>query len=168
MPQSGYGEQMALSDSAIGLDASFPAQPTQVAAIRRAVTDVAVRHGAGDGTVVRLELAISEAATNAVLHAYRDPGVTGAIHVTALVAGGALDVSIRDYGIGMSPRSDSPGLGLGLPLIAGECDRFEIRTGEGGGTELLLRFELAAPDGVPAPEGRFVRKAADAAVHAGA
>ena len=44
----------------------------------------------------------------------------------------------------MAPRTDSPGMGLGLSLMASESDRFEIRAAEGGGTEVLLRFGLGA------------------------
>ena len=94
--------------------------------------------------LIRLELAVSEAATNVVLHAYRTPGVGGRIHVTVCVDDGALDVSIRDHGCGMAPRPDSPGMGLGLSLMASESDRFEVRSVDGGGTEVQLGFVLPA------------------------
>lgn len=148
---------MALSRSAIGLDAVFSAQPTQVAAIRRAVRDVAVSGGADGETLIRLGLAVSEAATNVVLHAYRDGVARGAIHVTASVTGGALEVCIGDDGVGMSPRPDSPGLGLGLSLMASEADRFEVRSGDDGGTRIVLRFELGVRDGA-STRRRFARE----------
>jgi serine/threonine-protein kinase RsbW len=147
---------MALSDSAIGLNASFPAQPPQVAAIRRAVRDVAVACGAGAEVLVRLGLAVSEAATNAVLHAYREQATSGSIHVAAHTVRDVLEVSIGDHGVGMSPRPDSPGLGLGLSLMASEADRFEVHTGEGGGTVVVMRFDLGADRAVPARR-RFAR-----------
>jgi len=133
---------MALFDAAIGLDDSYPAQPSQVAAIRRAVRDVARRSGADPMTVVKLSLAVSEAATNAVQHAYREPLAPGWIHVRVRARGRFLDVSIRDDGVGMSPRPDSPGLGMGLSLMATESDGFEVRSCDGGGTDVLLRFDL--------------------------
>jgi serine/threonine-protein kinase RsbW len=135
---------MAPSQAVIGLDASYPAQPPQVAAIRRAVGAVATRAGADTETLVRVELAVSEAATNVVLHAYRPPSAPGRIHVRAVIDRGGLDVSIRDDGCGMAPRTDSPGLGLGLSLMASESDRFEVRSVAGGGTEVGLGFELRA------------------------
>ncbi len=152
---------MALSEAAIGLDASYPAQPPQVAAIRRAVSAVARRGGADVETLIRLELAVSEAATNVVLHAYRAPGAGGRIFVTACIARGSLDVSIRDDGCGMAPRLDSPGMGLGLSLMAGESDRFEVRAVAGGGTEVQMGFVL--PDHAPA-RSRFARAGAAATV----
>jgi hypothetical protein len=54
----------------------------------------------------------------------------------------------------MSPRADSPGMGLGLCLMAHEANTFEIKTSAGGGTEILLRFELEPGSGEPAPELR--------------
>jgi serine/threonine-protein kinase RsbW len=148
---------MALSEAAIGLDASYPAQPPQVAAIRRAVSGIARRGGADTSTVIRLELAVSEAATNVVLHAYRSPGASGRVHITACVDMGVLDVCVRDHGCGMAPRPDSPGMGLGLSLMASESDHFEVRSADGGGTEVLLRFLLHAPDAPARP--RIARRA---------
>jgi anti-sigma regulatory factor (Ser/Thr protein kinase) len=148
---------MTAPDSSIGLNASYPARPLQVAAIRRAVSDVASRCGAGPATLIRLELAVSEAATNVVLHAYRTPGTDGAIHVTASIDGRFLNVCVRDSGVGMSPRVDSPGLGLGLSLMVHESDRCEIRSGTDGGTEVFMRFELGASP--PAPHRRRLSRA---------
>jgi serine/threonine-protein kinase RsbW len=146
---------MAPSQAALGLDASYPAQPPQVATIRRAVSAVAKRGGADIAMVIRVELAVSEAATNVVLHAYRPPSPGGRIHLTASVECGVLEVSIRDDGSGMAPRSDSPGMGLGLSLMASESDNFEVRTPTRGGTEVLLRFLLPSSDA--APRRRFAR-----------
>lgn len=135
---------MSLADTAIGLDASYVALPPRVADIRRAVARVARRGGADSEMLTRIELAVSEAATNVVLHAYRAPATAGPIHVTAMLGGGVLDVCVRDSGGGMAPRNDSPGMGLGLSVMAHEADHFEISTPDGGGTAVLLRFELGA------------------------
>ncbi len=152
---------MALSEAVIGLDASYPAQPPQVAVIRRAVSGMARRGGADMETLIRLELAVSEAATNVVLHAYRAPGSGGRIHVTVCVDRGIIDVRVRDNGSGMAPRPDSPGMGLGLSLMASEADHFEVRSADGGGTEVLLRFEIDVEVGPP--RARFSRGSAAAA-----
>lgn len=136
---------MAASNSVGGLDASYPADPSQVASIRRAVSDVASRCDVGMDTQNRIALAVSEAATNAVLHAYRVSGTPGEIRVTATpVRGSFLDVVIADRGVGMSERLDSPGMGVGLAVMAHEADRLEVREGVDGGTEVFLRFALAA------------------------
>jgi CHAD domain-containing protein len=66
--------------------------------------------------VADVSLAVSEAATNAVVHAYRESA--GHLHVRAHVDGAELIVVVADTGSGMAPRNDSPGLGLGMPLMA--------------------------------------------------
>ncbi len=125
-------------------DARYPAQPAQVPAIRHAVAEIARAHGAAQATVVQIRLAVTEAATNAVLHAYRDTaGRPGDVRV--LVRAGddsRLDIRVRDHGVGPLPRTDSPGLGLGLALMANDADDFELRSLPEGGTEVVLRFEL--------------------------
>jgi len=133
---------MALTDSGRGLDDCRPAQPTQIPAIRRAVSEVAQRCGACDSTLTRIELAVTEAATNVVLHAYRTPRDEGLIHYSARLHKDCLDVSVRDDGVGMSPNPASPGLGLGLSLMAHEADSCEIRGTAGGGTEVLMHFGM--------------------------
>ncbi len=124
------------------LDAVYPALPLRVAEIRRDVAGVASDHGADEMALLQINLAVSEAATNAVLHAYRDDRSAGDVHVLVLHDDDFLDVSICDDGIGMSPRADSPGMGLGLCLMAHEADSFQIKTTPGGGTEVALRFAL--------------------------
>ena len=42
----------------------------------------------------------------------------------------------------MTPRLDSPGLGLGLPVIAETATSVEVRRPPAGGTELVMRFDL--------------------------
>ena len=69
---------------------------------------------------------VSEAVTNAVLHAYRDRERPGDVHVSARLERDGVEISIADDGLGLRPRPDSPGVGLGMPLIADLADRVEI------------------------------------------
>jgi serine/threonine-protein kinase RsbW/stage II sporulation protein AB (anti-sigma F factor) len=91
-----------------------------------------------------LRLAISEAVTNAVVHAFRCRQQPGTVTVTVDVSAGEMaQVVVRDDGTGMSPRSDSPGLGLGLGLIATLADQVEHRApANGDGFELWMCFRL--------------------------
>jgi serine/threonine-protein kinase RsbW len=110
---------------------------------RHDVSAPAAAHGADDETAARVALAVTEAVSNAVLHAYRDEREPGIVKVVAGLADETdLEVLICDYGSGLAPRADSPGLGMGLPLIAASADDCEIRTHSGGGTEVSLRFRL--------------------------
>jgi serine/threonine-protein kinase RsbW/stage II sporulation protein AB (anti-sigma F factor) len=109
---------MALQESGPALDAVYPAQPTRVAEIRRDVANIAATFGADETALLRITLAVSEAATNAILHAYRGTPSQGDVRVLVQHADEFLDVCICDSGVGMSPRPDSPGLGLGLGRLA--------------------------------------------------
>jgi serine/threonine-protein kinase RsbW len=127
------------------LDITLPAVPGAASDARRAVHELAAGR-VGDGYGVAL--AVSEAVSNVVIHAYRDrdpDSEPGDVHVTVTIDGEELLVSIADEGMGMRPRSDSPGAGLGLPIIATLADRFQVQPQQGG-TRLVLGFRLAAAD----------------------
>jgi serine/threonine-protein kinase RsbW len=86
-------------------------------------------------------LAVSEAATNAVIHAYRTDNDEGDVRVVACAGDTGLVVVIRDYGVGMSPNPDSPGPGLGLSVIGAIAAELNIeRPDSGGGTRVRIRF----------------------------
>ena len=104
------------------------------------MTDLARDCGLSERAVGDVALAVSEAATNAVVHAYADRGDAGVIHVTAQRADGELTIVIADDGPGLVPRTDSPGLGLGLPIIATLVRRMEV-VAEGGGTQIHMVFD---------------------------
>ena len=114
------------------------ATPAAVPGIRRAVVDFAELHRVGIPPDVAL--AVSEAITNAVLHAYRD-GDAGDLRVVACAESDRLVVVVRDYGCGMSPNPDSRGLGLGLAVIGRLVAELNIeRPDAGGGTRLRMCF----------------------------
>ena len=73
---------------------------------------------------------MGEACANVVVHAY-PPGDVGPLIVHAEIKDGEILIEVCDQGQGMTPRPDSPGLGLGLPLIANLADRLEIKDGAG-------------------------------------
>jgi serine/threonine-protein kinase RsbW len=123
------------------LEATFPGTPPGVTELRHAVAEVARRHGLPASTVDAARLAASEAASNAVVHAYRDR--PGDLRLLARVQDGELHLVIADEGGGMAPRTDSPGLGLGLPLIRQTALDLDVRPHPAGGTEVLMRFELS-------------------------
>src|SRR5690349_204949 len=122
--------------------ASWPAVPEAVADLRTRVVAFARDAGAPDDSISSIRLAVSEAATNVVLHAYAHRPEPGKVHVRVARDDDVLSVVVSDDGGGMLPRQDSPGLGLGLPLIAQLVDGLEVGPRAGGGTELCMRFEL--------------------------
>lgn len=123
---------------------SAPASADNVPQLRQAVVDFVCANGIPDSVVEGVRLAISEAVTNAVVHAYHRLAEPGSVHVSATLDGDWMELKVLDEGIGFAPRTDSPGLGLGLPLINRLADQVELRRGpDGGGTELWMRFNLA-------------------------
>jgi len=90
-------------------------------------------------------LAVSEAVNNVVVHAYRDRDAStepGRVHVAVTLERDDLVVAVSDEGTGMKPRTDSPGAGLGLPIIATLADRVEVDR-LATGTRLVMAFRLA-------------------------
>jgi serine/threonine-protein kinase RsbW len=119
--------------------ARFPATAEAVHAIRGEMAALARACGLAETRINDVKLAVSEAATNAVRHAYPS-GTTGAVAATAWTEAAQLRITISDEGAGMVPRSDSPGLGLGLPLIASLADDVQIISAPHAGTEIRLAF----------------------------
>lgn len=135
------------------LQVRLPAEPGSVPALRGEVRAYAAAAGLAPDAVGLLALAVTEAATNAVVHGFVGRPL-GHIELIAEPGDGSLVVHVRDDGRGMTPRHDSPGLGLGLPTIGRCCERFDVSEGPGGrGTDVCMQFAVAGlrAAGEPAP-----------------
>jgi anti-sigma regulatory factor (Ser/Thr protein kinase) len=121
---------------------SYPAIAPSVPRARLVVTQLATGAGIGGKSLQAVRLAVTEAVTNAVLHAYPPPA-EGAFHLTVAVAGDELWVLVTDDGCGYQTPSRRPGLGLGLALIARFSDEFVITQRATGGTEVRMRFPIS-------------------------
>jgi len=120
----------------------LPAAAENIARLRHGVTRFAREAGASERLRRKVALAVSEACTNAVVHAYRR-GPAGSLAVRAARRGRSLCVEVADDGEGLRPRSESPGVGLGTPLMAILADRLEIADNpDGHGTVVRLTFGL--------------------------
>jgi anti-sigma regulatory factor (Ser/Thr protein kinase) len=85
-----------------------------------------------------MALAVTEAATNAVRHAYpTDPH--GAFFLAAQTDGAELVVIVRDYGVGLHAPSAPGGLGVGLVVIDRLASSCQIAEGRPG-TLVTMRF----------------------------
>ena len=73
--------------------------------------------------------------------------------MTARLEDEGVEIGIADDGIGLRPRADSPGIGLGMPLIADLADSVEITRSGAGGVRVTAHFALM---GAAGPHGRAV------------
>jgi anti-sigma regulatory factor (Ser/Thr protein kinase) len=136
----------------------YLAAPESVAQARESLTAFASAAGATGDELDEIRLAVSEAVTNVVLHAYRDRG--GYVYVTAALAGDELWILVTDHGGGLHAGSDSRGLGFGLVLISQVSDEFAIVQAAAGGTEVRMRFALRSSQVAPDGHGRGSRSSA--------
>lgn len=119
---------------------SYPAVRDTAANARHAVSDLGLEHGATAEQLERVRVGVTEAVTNAIVHAY--PDTDGLVHVTASAFDGQLWVIVADDGRGFQTASVTPGLGWGMPLIAHAADDFVVAERSSGGTEVRMRFPL--------------------------
>jgi anti-sigma regulatory factor (Ser/Thr protein kinase) len=136
------GEVVALGlEEPPALDVVVPAVTDRVREIRETARMFAARHG-----VLRPEdvaLAVAEAAANAVRHAYLDRAA-GPMRLCCRCRPGLVTFVVSDEGEGLVPRPDSPGLGLGLPIMAQLADEFEISDRGHTGTSVRMGFASSA------------------------
>ena len=133
-----------MAPTSSGFELELAAEADNVPVVRHALRGLLEAVGISDERISDIALAVTEACANAVLHAY--PDRPGAFEVAAtLPGGGPLTVTVRDHGAGLTPRVDSPGLGVGLPVMAAIADALEIDTPAGQGTIVRMTFEVSPP-----------------------
>ena len=120
----------------------YPARADAVPAARRAVARCVRALGVDEPVAQDVALEETEACSNVVLHAYREQKEPGRMTVLVEQPDDVLCVKVLDEGLGIGPRVDSPGLGMGLPLISHYTDALELRSRPEGGSEVSMRFDL--------------------------
>ncbi len=119
---------------------TLPARAENVAVVRHAFGGLGDALDIDDQVLADVKLAVTEACTNVVVHAY--PEGEGPMEIAAAVRDDRLSIAVRDEGRGMLPRPDSPGLGLGLPLIATLAEALELGRSDDDRTEIRMTFRL--------------------------
>lgn len=119
------------------LELELPSEPASVSKARAALAGVARRLGAREEDV---KLAVSEAVSNAVVHAFGDG--SGTITLRAWRERDRLDVLVADDGGGMMPKVDRAGLGLGISVITRLADEVRFDSSEQG-TAVRMSFPTA-------------------------
>lgn len=110
----------------------IPPKPQFVSLCRLALTAICREHRFTDDDIADLKLAITEACSNSIRHAYEDAGDGHAskVFVTYEVLDDRLVVEVRDHGRGFqyegANTDDLPEGGLGISIIRAVCDDFEV------------------------------------------
>lgn len=119
----------------------LPARAENVALVRHTLACAAEGRGLPLHLVEDMRLAVTEACTNVVRHAYTDEGD---MEVTVELSGPGMRVVVEDQGRGMGSSADDFGPGLGLPLIAALASELEIERGRARGSRVSMRFAIGA------------------------
>jgi len=123
----------------------LPADAESVALARQMVRGLIDHLGWGEESRTDISIAVTEACTNVVLHAYPEDE-EAEYRVCAWVEPERLVVAVRDMGRGIAPRMPSPaaGLGLGVPLMLAIGDEVSFVSNGEGVTEVRLTFSPAS------------------------
>jgi serine/threonine-protein kinase RsbW len=117
------------------------ARPQNLVLARLALGGVAARVPFGDAEVADLKLAVTEACTNAIEHAYGGDAGANEIVVRFAVEDDALSVEVQDWGVGFDAEIEPQRqeelrdhAGVGLMLIRSLTDELTIESGGTGST----------------------------------
>ena len=120
---------------------TIPAKPEYITLGRLALTAIAGVRPVSDEALHDLKLALTEACTNSVKHAYGEGG--GSVDIVYELLADRLAVEVGDAGSGFDPNSGRGNGddelvegGLGIAIIRALTDEVEIGEREGGGSRL--------------------------------
>ena len=105
------------------------------------------------GEIEEVKVALSEAVTNIILHAYSEGYPAGKIYIKGVVEGGRLTLKIWDKGCGianlsqaMEPMFSGSGsqerTGMGFTVMQSFMDSLDVRTEKGKGTSVVMTNKL--------------------------
>jgi serine/threonine-protein kinase RsbW len=121
---------------------TIPARPEYITLGRLALTGIAGLRMLSDETLHDLKLALTEACTNSVRHAYHDGG-NGRVEIQYRLEPDRLAVEVGDDGPGFEPQvllgdgeNELAEGGLGIAIIRALADEVEIGERSGGGSRL--------------------------------
>jgi len=133
----GLQPRMGMMSSDVRL--TLAARPENVAVIRHVLGAFAEALRLPPDLVEDMRLAVTEACTNVVRHAYQDAD-PGPIEVVIRPNGDRLDLVVADHGRGLGQGADISGPGLGLPLIAALADSVQLDHAPSRGSRVAMSF----------------------------
>jgi serine/threonine-protein kinase RsbW len=135
----------ARADGMRSIQLRIPAKAEYITLCRLALTGLAQLRDIGEDTMADLKLALTEAVSNSVRHAYDDKG-DGHVDITYDLQPDRLGIEVVDDGNGFDP-AEAPAFegeelsegGLGIAIIRTIADEFEIDS-KPGARGSRLRF----------------------------
>jgi len=126
-----------------------PAKSEYLTLCRLVLSGIARIHGIDDETLADLKLAVTEACSNAIRHAY-DDDAEGTVELAIDVQGRLLTIEVVDEGRGFDLEQAPPRVfedeghdeGMGLAIIRELVDGLELAPMDGHGSRLRLTKEL--------------------------
>lgn len=150
MPYVGY-PRVGGTTALVGIDArprlvdplrfEVPATAERLAQIRHRLLAWIAPLGVPDPVVADIVLAVNEACTNSVEHAYRNADA-GTIEIEASLVAGDIVVCIGDQGSWRPPSDEPTTRGRGLPIMEATSDRVELMR-SASGTTVRVTFHTA-------------------------
>lgn len=121
-----------------------PAKAEYLSLVRLVVAAVASKIGLAADSVADIKVAISEASSNAIRHAYPDdhPDELRVIEVDCFDDSGSLVMRITDHGGGM-PIPPPPSEGLGFGIMGSLMDKVDVETDEEGTSVMMRKVSLS-------------------------
>ena len=132
---------------------AFPSRSSNEAFARSAVASFAAQLDPTLNELEDIKTSVSEAVTNAIVHAY--PEELGQVVVKVRICpGGVLEITVRDHGRGIpdvekarQPMFTTGGAersGMGFTIMESFMDRLSVRSTPGRGTTVVMRKRLSA------------------------
>ncbi len=118
-----------------------PAKAEYLSLVRLVVSAAAQDLGFSEDSIADIKVALSEAATNVVRHAYPaqlDGHREQVIEVSCYLETESFLVEVLDQGQGM-PLPPPPSEGLGFGIMGSLMDKVDVETSESGTTVLLIK-----------------------------
>jgi anti-sigma regulatory factor (Ser/Thr protein kinase) len=147
-PSSDHGRAVAhASPRSVGSEngdirLTLPARAENVVLVRHVVGALAETLGFPGQLIEDIRLAVTEACTNVVRHAYI--GTEGPLDVSIAPHADGMTIVVADHGRGIQPNPASDGPGLGLPLIAALTDALDIEHAPEAGSRLSMSFRAGS------------------------
>jgi GAF domain-containing protein len=142
VPVAGLRDDVAIvavqnGDVPAALDMSLPADPAVLASVRRVLRRWLSSRGAPDHVTREVTLAVGEACTNAIEHAYSP--APAKFRLQAFATNGEVTIAVSDTGQWREPRGQHRG--RGLTIIDAAMDELELNS-TAHGTEIVMRKRL--------------------------